>query len=91
MPLRGYVLKTKVDLSQIKTTAGDYQQDELENTVNTPERNAAIVNAWPKDCENRQTVVICEQIQHAKDLAASFRALGVNAEAVWGTDPDRAA
>ena len=90
VPLRGYRLKTKVDLSSIKTTAGDYQQDELEQTVNTPERNYAIVNAWRKDCEQRQTVAFCVQIQHAKDLAAAFRAMGVNAEAVWGVDPDRA-
>jgi superfamily II DNA or RNA helicase len=90
VPLRGYVLKTRVDLSAIKTTAGDYQQDELEQTVNTRERNAAIVNAWRKDCENRQTVAFCVQIQHAKDMAAAFRSLGVNAEAVWGVDPDRA-
>jgi ATP-dependent helicase IRC3 len=53
VPLRGFRLKTNVDLSQIKTTAGDYQQDELETTVNTGERNCAIVNAWRKDCENR--------------------------------------
>ena len=93
VPLRGYVLKTRVDLSQIKTTAGDYQQDELENTVNTPERNAAIVTAWIKDCcfagKVRQTVAFCVQIQHAKDLAAAFRARGVKAEAIWGVDPDR--
>ncbi len=90
VPLRGYRLKTNIDLSQIKTTAGDYQQDELENTVNTPERNAAIVNAWRKDCENRQTVAFCVQIQHAKDMAEAFRRMGVNAQAVWGVDPDRA-
>jgi superfamily II DNA or RNA helicase len=90
VPLRGYVLKTRVDLSAIKTTAGDYQQDELEQTVNTRERNAAIVNAWRKDCENRQTVAFCVQIQHAKDLAEAFRTMGVKAEAVWGVDPNRA-
>ena len=90
VPLRGFRLKTRVDLSYIKTTAGDYQQDELENAVNTPERNAQVANAWRKDCENRQTVVFCVQIQHAKDMAAAFRSLGVNAEAVWGVDPERA-
>jgi superfamily II DNA or RNA helicase len=90
VPLRGFRLKTNVDLSAIKTTAGDYQQDQLEETVNTPSRNAAIVTAWLKDCEGRQTVAFCVQIQHAKDLAAAFRAMGVKAEAVWGVDPDRA-
>jgi len=90
VPLHGFRLKTKVDLSNIKTTAGDYQQDELETTVNTPERNYAVVNAWRKDCENRQTVVFCVQIQHAKDMAEAFRAMGVNAQAIWGVDPERA-
>jgi superfamily II DNA or RNA helicase len=89
VPLRGYKLKTKVDLSSVKTTAGDYQQDELEQSVNTPERNFAIVNAWRKDCENRQTVAFCVQIKHAQDLAAAYRSLGVKAQAVWGVDPDR--
>jgi superfamily II DNA or RNA helicase len=89
VPLRGYRLKTNVDLSAVRTTAGDYQQDELESTVNTPERNYGIVNAWRKDCENRQTVVFCVLIQHAKDMASAYRAMGVKAEAVWGTDPDR--
>ena len=74
----------------MKTTAGDYQQDELENAVNTPERNAQIVNAWRKDCENRQTVAFCVQIQHAKDLAQAFRNMGEKFEAIWGTDPQRA-
>ena len=90
VPLRGFRLKTKVDLSNVKTTAGDYQQDELEQEVNTPERNYAVVNAWRKDCENRQTVVFCVLIQHAKDMAETFRSLGVKAEAIWGTDPERA-
>lgn len=91
VPLRGFVLKTRVDLSQIKTTAGDYQQDELSTAVNTPERNAAIANAWRRDCEGRQTVQFCVDIQHAKDSAAAHRSLGAKAEAIWGVDPERAA
>jgi superfamily II DNA or RNA helicase len=90
VPIKGFRLKTKVDLSNVKTTAGDYQQDELEQSVDTPERNYAIVNAWRKDCENRQTVAFCVLINHAKHLAEAYRAMGVNAEAIWGVDPERA-
>lgn len=90
VPLRGYRLKTKVDLSNIKSVGGDYQQDQLAETVNIPERNAQIVSAWIKDCEGRQTVAFCVDIQHAKDLAAMFRSKGAKFEAIWGTDPDRA-
>jgi superfamily II DNA or RNA helicase len=90
VPLRGYRLKTKVDLSEVKSSMGEYKQEELESVVNTPERNYSIVNAWRKDCENRQTVVFCVLIKHAEDLAKAFRSLGVKAEAVWGVDPLRA-
>lgn len=90
VPLRGYRVKTSVDLSDVKTTAGDYQQDQLSETVNIPQRNAAIVDAWLQHCEGRQTVVFCVDIQHAKDLAAAFRAKGQRFEAIWGNDPDRA-
>jgi superfamily II DNA or RNA helicase len=90
VPLRGYRLKTKVDLSEVKSSMGEYKQEELESAVNTPERNYGIVNAWRKDCENRQTVVFCVLIKHAEDLAKAFRSLGVKAEAVWGVDPLRA-
>lgn len=89
VPLRGFRLKTKVDLSAVKTTAGDYQQDELEQAVNTPDRNAQIVTAWRKDCEHRQTVAFCVQIKHAQDLAKAFCAMGEKFEAIWGTDPER--
>jgi superfamily II DNA or RNA helicase len=90
VPLRGYRLKTKIDLSEVKSSMGEYKQEELESAVNTPERNYGIVNAWRKDCENRQTVVFCVLIKHAEDLAKAFRSLGVKAEAVWGVDPRRA-
>jgi ATP-dependent helicase IRC3 len=90
VPLRGFRIKTKVDLSTIKTVAGDYQQDELATAVNTRERNAMIAEAWLRDGEGRQTVGFCVDIQHAKDAALAMRNLGIKAEAVWGTDPERA-
>lgn len=89
VPLHGFRLKTKVDLSNIKTVGGDYQQDQLAETVNVPERNLAVAEIWLSKCHGRQTVVFCVDIQHAKDMAEAFRRLGVKAEAIWGTDPER--
>jgi len=39
VPLKGFRLKTDTDLSEVKTTAGDYAQNELSEAVNTPTRN----------------------------------------------------
>lgn len=90
VPLKGYRLKTDVDLSDIKSTGGDYQQDELADTVNTPKRNAQILKAWLEWAQGRQTVGFTVDIEHAKALSGVFRAAGVKAEAVWGSDPQRA-
>jgi ATP-dependent helicase IRC3 len=89
VPLRGFRLKTTTDLSDIKTTAGDYAQNELAEAVNTPKRNLEAVKFWMEAAERRTTVAFTVDIQHAKDAALEFRKAGIKAEAVWGTDPDR--
>lgn len=90
VPLRGFRLKTDTDLSDIKTTAGDYKQDELAETVNNPKRNAQVAKGWLDNAEGRQTVGFGVDIAHSKELARTFQLNGVKAEAVWGTDPERA-
>ena len=89
VPLRGFRLKTSVDLSGIKSTAGDYAQDELSLAVNTPQRNMQVVKFWLDNAERRTTIAFTVDIQHAKDAAEQFKRAGVKAEAIWGTDPDR--
>lgn len=88
--LRGFRVNTKTSLDEIKTTAGDFQVDQLSDAVNTPARNAIVVKAWQDKAAGRQTVVFTVDIKHAMDLAAMFRQYGIKANAVWGNDPDRA-
>lgn len=90
VPLRGYRVSSDVNLNNIKTTAGDFQQDELQDTVNIETRNQLALDSWLKYGENRQTVIFTTGINHAQDMAKVFRDAGVKAEAVWGTDPNRA-
>ena len=89
VPLRGFRLKTTIDLSEIKSTAGDYAQDELSLAVNVPQRNMQVVKFWLDNAERRTTIAFTVDIQHAKDMAEAFRRAGVKAEAIWGLDPDR--
>ncbi len=90
VPLRGLKLKTETDLSNVKSTAGDYQQDQLSEAVNTATRNQQIVKFWLDHAEQRHTIAFTVDIAHAKDLAQTFASAGVKAEAIWGIDPDRA-
>jgi superfamily II DNA or RNA helicase len=90
VPLRGYRVKTETSLDNIKLTAGDFQQDQLSEAVNTPARNKQVVEAWEQYGEGRQTVGFTVDIAHAHALAEVFRDRGHKAEAVWGADPNRA-
>jgi superfamily II DNA or RNA helicase len=91
VPIRGFRLKTETDLSEVKTTAGDYQQDALSEVVNTVTRNQQIVKCWQDVAENRQTIAFTVDVQHTKDLADTFRKASIKAESIWGTDPERTA
>lgn len=88
--VRGFRVHTGTNLSEVKTSGGDFAQDELAGVVNTPARNRLIVSKWNELGQKRQTVAFTVDIQHARDLAAEFEGAGVIAAAVWGNDPDRA-
>ena len=89
-PLRGFRIKTKTSLDEVKTTAGDFQVDQLSDAVNNPERNAQVVKAWKDNVEGKQTLCFTVDIQHAKDLADVFMHNGVLAQPIYGDDPQRA-
>jgi superfamily II DNA or RNA helicase len=88
--LRCWRVETTTGLDQVHTTAGDLNQGELADAVNTPERNLTIVKAWAKHAWDKRTLVFTVNVQHALDMAEAFKSLGIPAAAVWGEDPDRA-
>ena len=88
--LRGVRVSTKTNLDNVHSRAGDFAEDELADSVNTVERNAVIVKEWMKAAYGKKTVAFTVNIQHALDLAAAFRKCSIEAEAVWGNDPERA-
>jgi ATP-dependent helicase IRC3 len=87
--VKGIRVKTNTDLSGVSVRAGDFAIGELEEAVNVDARNHLIVQSWLKYGENRQTICFCVDIAHAKSLSDTFKAYGVAAESIWGTDPDR--
>jgi ATP-dependent helicase IRC3 len=88
--IRGYRIDTKTSIENVGTAGGDFKPVELAETINNPERNANIVEAWNKVGENRQTIVFCGSVAHAAALSEEFKLAGVKAEYVHGEDPLRA-
>lgn len=83
-------ISSATNLDAVHTRAGDFAVNELEEAVNTPTRNMLIVKSWAKYAKNLRTIVFTVDIQHALDLAETFKSASFAAAAVWGEDPDRA-
>ena len=82
--LRGYQAASEVDLSKVKTTAGDYNLGQLEAAVNTDPRNELAFKSWADVARDRRTIIFCAGVDHAEKVAEVFRQNGVAAESVNG-------
>lgn len=81
------------DLSEVKVTAGDYNETQLGEAVNTAELVGDIVTHWFRLAHNEATVVFATNIAHSKHICRQFEEAGVKAEHLdcYTTDEDRRA
>ena len=86
-PIKGFKIDTGVDLKDVKTARGDFQENQLSAMVNTPERNDLAVKAFQALAPDRQALCFCVDVQHTEDLCETFQEAGINAVVVVGTTP----
>lgn len=84
VPLLGYRVQTNVDLDAVRTTAGDFNGEDLGRIINTSERNAGIVAAYLDVAAGRKAIAFAASIEHSRALQAAFAAAGVPATHVDG-------
>lgn len=77
-------VKTSCNLDGVHTLAGEFNQKELTEKVNTLERNNAIANKYLEYASGRQFIAFCVDVQHAIDLCETFNEKGVKCEYVVG-------
>ena len=85
--LRAVRVRTRVDLSGVRTVRGDFDERDLALAVNTPERNALVARAYLEQAAGKKAIAFTVDVAHARDLAAAFRQAGVAAEFVHGGTP----
>ena len=83
-PLVGYRIKTNTDISGVATNEGDYVASQLEDAIDTPERNSAIVAAYNNLVPGSKAIVFCAGVRHANNLAASFKKSNINTGVILG-------
>lgn len=86
-PVVGRKILTNFKLEKIRTQNGDFAIGDLAEAVNTAERNQFVVDKFLEYASWRKSIAFCCDVQHCKDLAATFQARGVDCCAVWGDMP----
>lgn len=82
-PIR-YYAPTKVDLSDVRSRAGDYALDQLADAVDKPSIIGDAVAHYRKYAHGRRAVAFCVNIKHAEHTAAAFAQAGYRAVAISG-------
>lgn len=80
--LNAIQVKTNISLDDVHTMAGDFNQKELVQTVNTLARNNLIVNKYLEYCEGQQFICFGVDVQHVIDLYEAFTEKGITCEYV---------
>lgn len=89
-PISPYVSPGKIDLTGVKTTAGDYNKGQLQEACDRADINERVVNEIVAAGQDRRLwIVFAAGVDHAKHLRDLFRARDIDAEMVLGDTPDQ--
>lgn len=87
VPPKPWVIESKVNLDNVRITAGEFNQKDLAEAVNLEVRNKLAVAGWREHADGLSTIAFTVDVAHAHALAEEFRAAGVPAEALSGETP----
>ena len=86
-PIVAYRMETEVDLSRVKTVAGDFSVPDLESVVDTPERNELIARKYGEICPHTPALFFTTTVAHSHNLAEVLRSHGFKAYPLSGATP----
>lgn len=73
-----------LDLSGVKTTAGDYNKGQLEQAVDKPTITGDAVKHYKKLANGKRCVVMCATLKHAAHVCERYQESGINAAVIEG-------
>ena len=78
------------ELERQRKRFDDFDQAAVERIMNKRAINDKVVEKWREHAGDRQTVVFCSTVQHARDVLDAFLRAGVTARLVHGESATRA-
>ena len=88
--IKSFRIETSVSLDKVATRQGDFAVRDLENTVNTPERNNLVVDKYLELGDGASFFAFTVDVKHSEDLADTFQKRDINSMAVSAGTKDRA-
>ncbi len=82
-----YSLQQQPDLDDVKTKNGEFDSKGLSVACDRPELIEATVTDWFRLAYKRRTIAFAVNVQHAKNLAATFENHGIPSAYVCGRTP----
>lgn len=88
-----YGAPTQADLSDVRTTGGDYNAEQLETAMLKGQLVGNIVEEWKKRAagplgDDLRTVVFATGINHSRTIVQRFNEAGIRAEHIDGATPE---
>lgn len=84
-----YAPKTQLDLSGIRTLAGDYDRGALAAVMDKPAIHGDAVSHYRRYCDGAPSIAFTVSVAHAEHVAEAFRLAGYAAASIDGTLDDR--
>lgn len=82
-----YYAPSDVDLSDINTSMGDFDQTQLAHVMNKPSIVGNVVEHYQKIIPGKKAIVFCVNVEHSIHVMNAFRSAGINAAQVDGNTP----
>jgi len=79
----------KIDVSELKTIRGDYDQVQLGVKVRETILFGDIINEYRRFADGMKSLVFCVDVQHATEVAYEFNKAGIHAASVDGSTPTK--
>lgn len=86
-PYKLFAAPKAIDTSGVAVVAGEYNQRQLAEAVNTRLVMGDLLETWRKYASGKKTVVFAVNVAHSKAIAAAYLAAGVPAEHLDGETP----
>jgi len=86
VPPRSFIIDVgvKEELVKVRKTASDFDMGEVERIMNRTPVTDAVVKHWKDKAADRQSVVFCSTVDHARGVTDAFNATGIAAGLIHG-------